>query len=111
MKIYEPGRRGTHTIRYTLQKEEYKGTFCIEMGGNCKGGSLLDSNVFDTLDNDLITQSDCNLKYDEFYDCYECVLHNENGDEMLIEDFTDYDMQNLIVSIEIIDYQEGCQGE
>jgi hypothetical protein len=109
MKIYEPGFRGTHTIRYTLQDGEYKGTFCLEIGGNCKGGDLLDSDIFDMLDNDLIKQSDCSLKYNEEYDCYECVLHDENGDELLIEDYTECDMKRMIVSIEIADYQPECQ--
>lgn len=108
MKSYKPEHRGTHTIRYTLQHGEYKGTFCIEMGGNHKGGALLDSDVFETLDNGLITQCDCELKYDEDYDYFSCVLHDENGNELIIDDFTEEDMTNYLVGIEIIDYHPEC---
>lgn len=105
MKSYKPEHRGTHTIRYTLKYEEYKGTFCMKIGGNCKGGTLLDSNVFETLDNSLITQSNCELKYNEEYDYFSCVLHDENGNECIIDDFTEEDIAEYLVCIEIIDYQ------
>lgn len=105
MKSYKPEHRGTHTIRYTLQHGEYKGTFCTEIGGNCKGGALLDSDVFEALDNILITQSDCELKYNEEDDYFSCVLHDENGNECIIDDLTEEDMAEYLVCIEIIDYQ------
>lgn len=105
MKTYEPEYKGIHTIRYTLQSGEYKGTFCTEIRGNCKGSSLLDSDIFETLCNDDIIQSDCALKYNEDYDCFDCVLHKGDGKELIIEGFDESDMANMLVGIEISDYQ------
>ena len=108
MKSYKPEHRGTHTIRYTLQSGEYKGTFCIEIGGNCKGGELLSGDVFYSFHNIDIMRSDCELKYNEEYDYFSCVLHDENGNECIIDDFSEEDMTKYLVGIEIIDYQPEC---
>ena len=109
MEIYEPKRRGFHTIRYTLQYGKYKGTFCIGIGGSCKGGDLLSCDVFDYLDNDSIIQSDCGLKYDEDCDFFKCILHDESDNQFIIDDFSADEMTDCLVGIEIIDYQPESQ--
>jgi hypothetical protein len=38
-------RYGTHTIRIDLQSGTYKGSVVYEVGGNCLGGSILESTI------------------------------------------------------------------
>ena len=42
---YEPEQRGVHTIRVTFAYGNYFGHVALEMGGNCKGGSILSEGI------------------------------------------------------------------
>lgn len=107
MKEYNAYETGSlvHTIRVTLMQDDYTGHIAYEVGGNCKGGNLLDPN--DVLEGDyLFTENDCRFRcVDEEMPCFEAMLHNAAGDALLVEG-DENDMLNMIVSIEIAAVRE-----
>ena len=105
MKSYNPNiYEGIHTVKVTLQQWDYVGHLIYEMGGNCKGKTILDFDFYD-MDIDSIIQNDCQLMLDEYFDIFECKLKNENGDTMDFECDAS-EMNDMIVAIEIIDYRK-----
>lgn len=102
MKNYDPNiYRGIHTIEITIQQWDYAGHIIQKMGGNCRGKDVLDFDF--ECDDAEDSENDCQLKYDEEYDCYSAVLKNEIGDTMEIEESSE-DFNKMIVKIEILDY-------
>lgn len=103
MKKYDPNiYEGTHTVKITLQKWEYKGHIISHIGGNCKGRSILD---FDFECENDFPNNDCQMEYHEDYDCFTCILRDENGDVLICEGDA-REMNDMIVGIEIIDFCE-----
>lgn len=103
MKNYDPNiYRGIHTIEITIQQWGYVGHITQRVGGNCKGRDVLDFD-FECEDADL--ENDCNLQYNEEYDCFSAVLKDENGNTLEVEESAE-DFNKMIVKIEIIDYVE-----
>ena len=112
MDNYKPecGMMGDHTVEVTLQYGEYKGTFITEMGGNCKGGTILGSFTdLEYFDTDDITENNCSLKISDEEDdegnyWFQCTLVNEKGDTLEIEEEAEY-LNNYIVGVNIIDFE------
>ncbi len=103
MKSYDPNiDRGIHTVKITLQIREYKGHIVQKISGNCKGGNIL---YFNFEDGDDFPDNDCQMKYNEDYDYFTCVLKNESGDTLRCDGDAE-EMNNMIVGVEIIDFRK-----
>lgn len=103
MNNYKPKYMGTHSVKYTLQYGEFKGFFITKVGGNCKGSSLLKSHIIEDINNDEISETDCDFRYNEESDGFDFTLHY--GEEKIeFEDWDERDVANMLVAIEIIDY-------
>lgn len=100
---YDVDSRGLHTVRITLQRGEYKGHFTRKLKGNCHGRKILDFD-FECDDIDNIS-SDCKLKYDEEDNSFSVVLTNDKGVEWYLNGMYEDEMNDMIVGIEIIDFQ------
>lgn len=102
MKNYDPNIMwGTHTIEVTLQQWEYKGKITTEIGGNCRGFSILES-----AKDEINQKSRSNCKFKIIEDSFCCELKDNKGNELEIEDELD-NLDNYIVKIEIIDFKES----
>ena len=100
---------GLHKIEVTLQMGKYKGTFTTQMGGNCKGGSILQSfcdlEYFEECD---ILENNCELSFSEDDDgdyWFSCTLTDEDGNKCTDEEEIKY-LNNLIVGVNIISFEE-----
>lgn len=101
MKNYDPNIKwGIHTVEITLQLWDYKGKITTEIGGNCKGFSILESAKDEINEN---AKSNCKFKIID--DWFRCELKDDRGDELEVEDELD-NLDNHIVKIEIIDFKE-----
>ena len=61
---------GKHYVRYTLQSGPYKGNFITVIDGNCKGAYVLDTEIFDIMDEvDIVRLEYDHLKLRYNYDC------------------------------------------
>lgn len=107
MKNYDLNlRNAEHTMKITLQSDDYKGYVFVKCGGNCKGAEMINfaTEYFETCDTEDVKalENDCNLEFDEDAEYFACRLKNADGDELIIED--DYeDFINMIVAVEIIE--------
>ena len=100
---------GIHTIKVSLQHESFKGSFTYEMGGICKGASVLDFNI-ETEDEENIAKfkmHDCSIKRDE-YGGLAVTLTNDTGKtfESLELELDNDNFMNLIIGIEIVEFKE-----
>lgn len=106
MKSYNPDDgKGMHTIRVTIQCLEYTGHLTEKVGGYCKGRNVLDFDFNDEISS--FSENDCKLEYDDI-GWYRCMLKNPEGEEKEIEASPD-EMNDMIVAIEIVDFQEDKQ--
>lgn len=96
---------GYHKVMVTLQQWEYKGHLWYLMGGNCHGKTILD---FDFESNDGECENDCNLRFDEERDYFTAILRTEDGKELEVKGY-DEEFNDMIVSVEIIDYFEDIR--
>ena len=101
---------GRHYVRYTLQSGPYKGSFVTVTGGNCTGASVIDTEIFDIMDElDLAGMEYDHLKLRYNYDCngIDVDFLDDEGDVVCsvgADTFDSCELQRLIVAIEIIDY-------
>lgn len=103
MKNYDPNiYSGIHTVKITLQQCEYVGHIIQKIGGDCKGRDVL---YFDFECEDAENENDCDLRYDEDYDCFSAILKNENGDTLDVKGDAE-EFNKMIVAVEIINFQE-----
>ncbi len=107
MKNYDPNmRRGTHTIKVSFQRWEYKGFVTFRRGGNCKGLYVLALDE-DDLYYQKLTDNPIGFgllpEDDEGNEWFKMTLMNDNGDELSVEDIWLY-LSDYIVSVEIIDF-------
>ncbi len=108
MRNYDPNiHKGVHTVEITIQKWDYAGHIKQRIGGNCKGKNILD---FDFESEDADLENDCNLRYDEDYDCFSATLKNENGDILEVEGDSE-EFNDMIVKMEILDYEKENESE
>lgn len=103
---------GTHYVRYTLQSGPYKGSFVTTFKGNCKGGSVMDTEIFDLLDEiDIVRMKYDHLKlrYNEDCDGIDVDFLDDDGDLVCrigADSFDSYELSRLVVAIEIISFVE-----
>lgn len=101
---------GTHYVRYTLQSGPYKGSFVTV--GNWKGASVMDTEIFDIIDEiDMVRMKYDHLKlrYNEVCDGIDVDFLDDDGDLVCrvgADSFDSYELQQLIVAIEIISFVE-----
>jgi len=100
IKNYDPNHSsGVHAVKVTLQVWGYQKTLTYEMGGNCKGLTILDGCIDELLEqigfyNDE-DECGCNI-----------YLINDDGDELEYEIFDESDLENIIVGLKIIGFVE-----
>ncbi|EOS7906093.1 DUF5406 family protein [Enterococcus hirae] len=108
MKNYDPNIRwGTHTIKVSFQRWDYKGFVTFRRGGNCKGLDVL------ALEDDLYDQTltDNPIDFgllsvdDEGNEWFKMTLKNDKDDVLEVEDEWSY-LASYIVGIEITDFIE-----
>ncbi|MGM0223059.1 hypothetical protein IGL62_002952 [Enterococcus sp. AZ137] len=109
MKNYDPNIRwGTHTIKFSFQRWDYKGFVMFRSDGNCKGLSVLLLDEED-LYYQLLTDNPIGFESlpedDEGNEWFKMTLTNDEGDELLVEDTLE-ELDGYIVGIEIIDFVE-----
>ena len=99
------GNIGTHTCRLTLMERDYVGHVTFKIGGNCRGASILES-ALDYLEDPSRLESDCRFKCYDDGTLYSVVL--SNGETTCCYPDMDYDeLCDMIVAVEIIDYQDS----
>lgn len=104
-----PGSYVTHTARITLMEDCYKGYVSIEIGGNCRGASILESAI-DFFDDPSSFTSNCNFVCifdDDDKPWFSFVLSDGNGNEAAYVDVELRELMNMMVAVEIIEYQEN----
>ncbi|RBS62186.1 hypothetical protein EB40_01654 [Enterococcus faecium] len=94
MKNYDPNiRLGTHTIKVSFQRWDYKGFVTFRRGGNCKGLDVLALDEDDLYDQTL-TDNPIGFgllpEDDEGNEWFKMTLMNGNGDELSVEDTWSY---------------------
>ena len=106
MKYYDVySDYGVHTIKVTIQCGEYIGSLEYEISGDCKGRDLLDFS-FDCYDISGIkelnkTNIDCDV------DTEEVTIWNKEHNDFIITDYFSGDLNDMIVSVEIVNYKDG----
>lgn len=101
---------GTHTIQVTFQYKQYIGTLTYRVGGNCKGLDLLSGNPLDAFGPDdfsALQTENMKLRYDEYADVF-MVIFNPNSPNSLEMELEPREVEQLIVKVEIIDFQEDA---
>ena len=93
MKNYDPNiRLGTHTIKVSFQRWDYKGFVTFRRGGNCKGLDVLALNEDDLYDQTL-TDNPIGFgllpEDDEGDEWFKMTLTNDKGDELSVETSVD----------------------
>ena len=114
MKNYDPNiRLGTHTIKVSFQRWDYKGFVTFRRGGNCKGLDVLALDEDDLYDQTL-TDNPIGFGLlsadDEGNEWFKMTLKNDKDDVLEVEDEWSY-LASYIVGIEIIDFIEEEQSE
>lgn len=105
MKNYDPNTRwGTHTVKVTFQRWDYKGFVMFRKGGNCKGLDILSLDAENLYYQSLI-DNPIGLgllpEDDEGNEWFKITLTNDEGDELLVEDVWK-ELGEYIVGLEII---------
>lgn len=106
MDNYNQCYLGTHYVKYTLQYKDYTGSFVRAVGGNCRGAAVMDTNIFEYLnqhDIDQLYSNDCQLTYNDDVETYGFVLKNKDNEIYENEEYED-EIGNYIVAIEIINF-------
>ncbi len=114
IESYDPNAENVvHTIRITLMRYDYTGHIAYNIGGNCKGASLLDAQtLFECWGQDEIdkfTENDCELRYDEYYEIFTAVLLNDEGQKLGIE-ADESEIQDMVVAVEFVKAEECEEG-
>lgn len=96
---------GTHTCCLTLMERDYVGHITFNIGGNCRGASILET-ALEYLEDPAKLESDCRFKCYDDGSIYSVVL--SNGETTCCYPDMDYDeLSDMIVAVEIIDYKDS----
>lgn len=103
IQSYGPNQRDAiHVVEIKLQDWEYTRTFYYDLRGNCRGWDVMDDPAFlllnwwmDRNDIDGVTRID-----DE---AVNVELLNANGDSLSVEIWTERDLEEMIVSVRIVE--------
>lgn len=105
MKNYDPNEHwGTHTIKVSFQRWDYKGFVMFRKGGNCKGLDVLALDEYDLYDQRLLDNPigfGLLPEDDEGNEWFKMTLKNDEGDELLVEEVWEK-LGDYIVGLEII---------
>ncbi|EOX2712246.1 DUF5406 family protein [Enterococcus hirae] len=105
MKNYDPNEYwGTHTIKVSFQRWDYKGFVMFRKGGNCKGLDVLALDEYDLYDQRLLDNPigfGLLPEDDEGNEWFKMTLKNDEGDELLVEEVWE-ELGDYIVGLEII---------
>lgn len=109
---YNPKGAGIHTVRITFMSGELIGHIAFEIGGESKGGEIISSAtefLSDCGEDDImnLVENDCNftihIDEDQWYTDFDITL--KKGDDYAVYEGLDEDeLEAMIVSIEIADY-------
>lgn len=95
-----------HLIKFTFMFGEYRGHVTLTISGNVCGWEALTGIDPESFNNETnFKENPINLKYFDDYDDYEMRLKNQAGEEFYLESITNEELQDMIVSIEIIDWE------
>lgn len=108
---YSPSTRNIHIVRITFNKDGYTGHVSYMIGGNSKGAAILEtaSDFFTNCDIDdvnRLNENDCQLKLDfddEGKPIFSLILKNQTGETLVIDDFSDDDLNDIMSATEIAD--------
>lgn len=111
MKMYKPSDYNTHTVRITLQCEEYVGHIAYRLGGNCRGFDVIEDPFETHTQEDIVRypENDCKLRYREEDSSYIAILQNPAGDTLVIEG-NEREMREYIVAMEIVSCEPDTNG-
>lgn len=91
-----------HVVRVTLTMSNYVGHVAFEIGGNCRGKSILET-AFDILEEPCVfTENDCQFAFHEGTEEWTAVLKNPDGDELVIEESDFREIESMITAVEIV---------
>lgn len=100
IKNYDLNNRyGVHKIEIVLQAWDYRKTLIYEIGGNCKGLSVLDVDIEEVLEQ-------LGFYNDEDDEGCTIYLENDNGDTLEYDISDERELESIIVSVRIVDYIE-----
>ncbi len=103
--IYDVSKGGVHTVRVTLQRDDFKGHIIAEIDCNCHGRDILVHGFeFINILDDNSASNDCELQYDGQTDTFGAALKNAEGEIFALDDLSAEEMNKMIVGLEIIDF-------
>lgn len=94
-----------HTIRVTFMAGRYAGHIAFDVGGNCRGAALLNTDFLDEdtqEDIDRYVENDCGFQYHDNggEGCFTAVLADAKGNILLVEGSSE-ELKDMIVRMEI----------
>lgn len=103
MKTYDGLRSsfGTHTVKVSLQNEQYKGHFTYNLGGNCKGMDILES-CYDEEQIEKAVKTDCTITAEDDY--LIVTLTDPETKDTCEYELEDREFCRMIVGVEIVDF-------
>lgn len=108
MEKYIESKQGfyEHLIKLTFMSGEYSGHVTLTISGNVCGWEALTAIDPESFNSETdFKENPINLKYSFEYDDYQMRLKNQAGEEIYLKSITDEELQDMIVSIEIIDWE------
>lgn len=111
---YNPKHRNTHTVRVTFNSDGYEGHIAMKVGGNTRGGDILNyalNFIEDCCDDDIenLVENDCTFELcsdeneEEFW--FNMTLTNDSGDKLVVSEAEESEVKDMIVSVAIVNYQ------
>ena len=95
----------THTIRVTFMAGRYAGHIAFNVGGNCRGAALLNTDFLDEdtqEDIDRYVENDCSFQYhDNGGEGYFTAVLADAKENLLIVKRTSEELRDMIVRMEI----------
>ncbi len=109
MKFYDINRRcGVHVIKVSLQTDQYKGSFTYEMGGNCKGRTVLDFDIEinDKEDIERFQKNGCKIERPYNDEWLLVTLTDPETGNTCEHEITDDEFNDMVVGLEIIEFKK-----
>lgn len=95
MENYDPNNRfGTHLVQLTFQQWEYKLTVEVQVGGNCKGMTILEAAVDNFFSDIYKSQGEYPM----------IIMKDDKGDELEGDVEDEYDLKNMLVEAKILSF-------
>lgn len=102
---YDPNvRNAVHIVRITLTVFNYVGHVSFEIGGNCRGKSILEAAI-DSLEEACdFKENDCQFTFNEDEEIWSAFLKNPDDDELIIEESNFAEIESMITAVEIVEH-------